>query len=130
MQDVLLNMANRELLEFCKENNINPSGTHVEKMGRGFRYKLVRDGHPLTTVPYVSVLFSKNNTPQFTMDDDAKAQRTHHIERLRNNMPGYILGDLTPFATDSDVLEVALINDRKAEIHNRAFSQQKYKSKQ
>lgn len=126
MKDVLLNLANRELLEFCKENNISPSGTHVEKMGRGYRYKLVRDNHPLTTVPYVSVLFSKNNTPQFTMDDDAKTQRAEKIRRLRTNAPGYIFGDKTEYATDSDVLEVCILKDRLAEIHNRAISRSKH----
>lgn len=126
MKEVLLNLANRELLEFCKENGIDPSGTHVEKMGRGYRYKLVRDAHPFTTVPYVSVLFSKNNTPQFTMDDEAKAQRAEKIRRLRETAPGYIFGDRTKFATDSDVLEVCVLNDRKAAIHNRVLEQSKH----
>lgn len=125
MKDVLLNLANRELLEFCRENGIDPSGTHVEKMGRGYRYRLIRDEEPFTTVPYVSVLFSKNNTPQFTMDDNAKAQRAGKIKRLRENMPGYIFGELTQYASDSDVLDVCILKDRIAKIYNRAVDQQK-----
>lgn len=128
MKEVLLNLANRELLEFCKENGIDPSGTHVEKMGRGYRYKLVRDEHPFTIVPYVSVLFSKSSTPTFTMDDDAKAQRAEKIRRLRTNAPGYIFGDKTEFATDSDVLEVCILKDRLAAIHNRAITQSNLKN--
>jgi len=125
MQDVLLNLANRELLAFCKENGIDPSGTHVEKMGRGFRYKLVVDDNPLTTVPYVSVLFSKNNTPQFTTDGNAALQRARKIERLRNNAPGYIFGELTTYASNQDVLDIAYMKDEIAKIYNRAFSRSK-----
>lgn len=125
MQDVLLNLANREMLEFCKENGIDPSGTYPEKMGRGFRYRLVQENQPLTTVPFISVTFSKNSVPTFTMDDDAKAQRDDKIKRLRHNC-GYILGEkLTPLASDADVLTICDINDKKAEIHNRAFSRSK-----
>ena len=126
MKDVLLNLANRELLKFCKENSIDPSGTHVEKVGRGFRYNLVQDDQPPTVVAYISVLFTKNSTPQFSMNNDAKAQRTEKIKKLRENMPGYILGDLTRYTDDSDVLEMCNLNNRHAEIHNMVLSRSKH----
>lgn len=124
MKDILLNIANRELLAFCKENGVDPSGTYAEKAGRGYKYNLIKQS---TGQMLVSVTFTKNNTPDFRMSEEAQAQRKDKIERLRTNMPGYILGNLTPFATDSDVLEICEINDRKAAIHNRAISQKKYR---
>lgn len=122
MQDVLRNLANRELLGFCKENGIDPSGTYAAKDGRGFKYSLFYQN---TDERLASVTFTKNSVPQFTMSDKAQAQRNQKIERLRNNAPGYILGELTQYATDSDVLEMCQLNDRKAEIHNRAAAQSK-----
>jgi hypothetical protein len=127
MENILMNLANRELLGFCKENGISSNGldqqgSHVVKNGRGFHFSLVNnsDGYA-----YVTVTFHKNQTPTFTVSEQAKDQRAAKIKRLRENMPGYILGDLTPYATDSDVLEICDLNDRKAEIHNRALSQKK-----
>jgi hypothetical protein len=130
MKDILLNLANREMLEFCKENGIDPSGTHVEKMGRGYRYKLVREEKPFSTVPYISVLFSKNNTPQFSIDDDAKEQRAQKFKRLRQNMPGYIFGDLTPYATDDEILEACELKNRLAALHNKAVDRKKWGQRQ
>lgn len=125
MELILLNLANRELLEFCKENGIDPSGTIVQKYKRGANFGLFKQ---LTGERIAAVEFTKNSSPSFTLGADAQAQRKAKIERLRNNAPGYILGDLTPFATDSDVLEMCIINDRKAAIHNRALAQKKYRS--
>lgn len=123
MELILLNLAHRELLGFCKENGIDPSGSHVVKTGRGYTYSLIRDelGREL-----VGVTLSKNSTPSFRLSEEAKTERATKIKRLRENMPGYVLGDLTLYATDSDVLEICDINDRKAEIHNRALNAKKY----
>lgn len=60
MQDVLRNLANFLLIEFCKEQGIDPSGSHVMKNGRGFVYSLVSTG---TERPFVSVAFSKHSSP-------------------------------------------------------------------
>lgn len=122
MENVLRNMANRELLDFCKENGIDPSGTICQKDGRGFRFSLYQteNGYKLVTV-----LLSKGSVPTFTISLKAQEQRNAKIKKLRENMPGYILGDLTQYASDSDVLEVCEINNRKAEIHNRALNQSK-----
>lgn len=129
MQDVLQNTAHILLMNFCKENGINTNGVDqqgstVAKNGRGFKYSLVNisDGYA-----YITVTLSKNSVPHFTLSDEAKQQRAHKVDRLRNNMPGYVLGDLTPFASDADVLEVCDLNDKKAAIHNRAFSAKKYR---
>ena len=120
MQDILKNLANIELLNFCKTNGIDPSGTRCEKYKRGANYALyvIETGEPLVTVD-----FSKNNVPQFGMSEEASSQRLKKINRLRTNAPGYILGELTPYASDSDVLDVCEMSDRKATIHNRALSQ-------
>lgn len=59
MKEVLLNLANIHLINLCKEKGVDCSGTHVEKMGRGFTYILVNEGGK----PVAVVRFSKNTVP-------------------------------------------------------------------
>lgn len=41
MQQILRNLANILLLDFCKASGIDTSGTHTIKRGRGFTFSLV-----------------------------------------------------------------------------------------
>lgn len=59
MKDIILNLANINLINFCIENNIDCSNTHIVKNGRGYNYSLVRNG-----VSIVTVMFSKNSVPK------------------------------------------------------------------
>lgn len=60
MKEVLQNLALIDLMNFCKENEIDYSGSYVKKMGRGFKYGLFRnDGKFL-----VGVEFTKNSAPK------------------------------------------------------------------
>ena len=60
MEKILQNLALIDLIKYCKEKNIDPSGTHLEKAGRGFRYSLVNDR---TGKNIVTVFFYKNGVP-------------------------------------------------------------------
>lgn len=52
------------------------------------------------------------------------------LARLRKSNYGYIFGEvLTPFCTDEEVLEVANLKDRVAEIHNAALERMDSKKK-
>lgn len=65
MKEILLNMANHLLLEFCIENNIDrgPQGTYTVKDGRGFSYKLVDQttGQRM----FARITFHKSKVPTF-----------------------------------------------------------------
>ena len=62
MQDILRNLASIHLLAYCKENGVDPSGTHTEKKGRGFTYALVDSSNG----DYIIHLtFTKYSTPRF-----------------------------------------------------------------
>ncbi len=60
MKQILQNLATIDLLTFCKENKIDPSGTHVYKYPRRFEYALVRDE---TGRGIITVSFYKNSVP-------------------------------------------------------------------
>jgi hypothetical protein len=60
MEKILFNLALIDAMNFCKEHNIDCSGTHLIKNGRGFKYNLIRDN---TGLPVVSVFFHKNQVP-------------------------------------------------------------------
>ena len=122
MEHILLNIVSHKLLDFCRENGIDPSGTVVQKEGRGFRFGLYRQD---TGYEILSVILKKNDTPEFLMSEEAQAQRTKRVNYLRDKIPGYTLGALAPFATDSDLLEVCELNNKKAKIHNRALAQKR-----
>ena len=60
MKEVLFNLALIDTTNFCKENKIDCSGTHLVKNGRGFKYSLVKD---TTGKAIVTVCFNKNSVP-------------------------------------------------------------------
>jgi len=62
MQDILRNLANLELLRYCKNSGIDTLGTYVLKVGRGYTYGLCHSG---TIRPIVTVTFTRNSTPIF-----------------------------------------------------------------
>lgn len=54
MKEVLQNLAMLDALQFCKEHNIDPSGTHIVKYPRRFTYALCKDetGRALVTTTF------------------------------------------------------------------------------
>jgi len=60
MKQILANLAMLDLINYCKEHDIDCSGTHVVKYPRAQRYALVKDvdGQALVTVS-----FYKNQVP-------------------------------------------------------------------
>lgn len=62
MKQVLLNIALFTLTDWCKAHDINISGTHPVKAGRGYRYNLVSS---TTGEVVASVAFSKSSRPSF-----------------------------------------------------------------
>ena len=62
MKEVLMNLANVLLLQYCKDHGIDPSNSHVEKAQRGFRYQLVDNSDG---APFIDVLLTKNTTPKY-----------------------------------------------------------------
>lgn len=61
MQDILFNLALLDTINFCKEQNIDCAGSHLEKAGRGFRYTLISDTYKR---PLVTVEFKKMAVPE------------------------------------------------------------------
>lgn len=43
MPDILFNLALLDTINFCKANAIDCAGSHIEKHGRGFVYRLIRN---------------------------------------------------------------------------------------
>lgn len=66
MQDVLLNLANIHLLEYCTQHGIDPSGSHIKKVGPGYYYSLLSDE---TDDELVSVTFFKSAVPRYSLHD-------------------------------------------------------------
>ena len=62
MKAILLNLANNMMLEYCKKNNIDCSGSYPEKEGRGYKYNLISE---TTGKPIVSVIFDKYRIPEY-----------------------------------------------------------------
>jgi hypothetical protein len=62
MKEILNNIALLNLLDYCKANGIDPSGTHIAKHQRKYTYTLLKDttGKALVTVTYY-----KHQTPTF-----------------------------------------------------------------
>lgn len=60
MKEILQNLALLDLVNFCKTNGIDCSGTHLAKNGRGFKYSLVKyeSGKAIA-----SVSFNKSSVP-------------------------------------------------------------------
>jgi hypothetical protein len=61
MKDILFNLALIDLTKFCIDNDIDCAGSHLIKVGRGFKYALINDK---TGKEIVSVLFHKHSTPE------------------------------------------------------------------
>ena len=61
MQQILNNLALIELMNLCKRQNIDCSGTHLYKKERGYTYGLVKDD---TQKVIAHVKFFKNSTPK------------------------------------------------------------------
>lgn len=62
MEKILLNLALIHLTNFCKENNIDCSGTHINKIMRKFTYSLV---HEKTGEAIAFVTFHKSGVPTY-----------------------------------------------------------------
>lgn len=62
MQQILLNMANHLLIEYCLTLSIDCSDTRCIKDGRGFSYSLLRNtnGHSVARIT-----FHKNQVPTY-----------------------------------------------------------------
>lgn len=58
MKEVLFNLALLDATNFCLDNGIDCSGTHLVKDGRGFSYTLMRDDAPV-----LGVTFHKSSVP-------------------------------------------------------------------
>jgi hypothetical protein len=70
MQSVLLNLALIHLNRYCQECGIPISGSHVTKVGRGFRYSLVSSD---TGATIATVTFHKSQVPTFTKAEGGAA---------------------------------------------------------
>lgn len=64
MKEILHNMANHLLVEYCRGNEIDCSDTRCVKDGRGFSYQLLRNGF-VSTVPVARVTFHKSQAPTY-----------------------------------------------------------------
>ena len=67
MLEILLNLANLMLIDYCQRTNIDCSGTYCYKMGRGFKFGL-RSERISETI--ATVTFTKNSRPIFTRGDN------------------------------------------------------------
>ena len=70
MNEILLNMANHLLIEYCRAKNIDCSGTYCAKAGRattkGFSYELRKQRPEDVRFPAVArITFHKNQTPTY-----------------------------------------------------------------
>ena len=54
MEQILQNLAMINLINHCKEQKIDPSGTHIYKYPRRFTYALLKDetGEALATITF------------------------------------------------------------------------------
>jgi len=66
MKEILANLALIDAIKFCRENNIDPSGTHLYKYPRRFTYALVRDEDGRAVI---TTTFYKNSTPVHFIHD-------------------------------------------------------------
>lgn len=66
MNEILLNLAHLMLLNYCREHNINTSGTYCRKQCRGFSYLLWKNDPDDPHCPAIArVTFHKNKMPTF-----------------------------------------------------------------
>lgn len=62
MKEILFNIALIETINFCKRNDIDCSGSHLEKAKRGYSYSLIKEE---TGKPLVIVTLNKRSVPTF-----------------------------------------------------------------
>jgi hypothetical protein len=62
MKQIIQNLALFGLVQYCLNNDIRCSGSHVQKRGRGFTFDLVDTE---TGKPLASVTFSKISAPAY-----------------------------------------------------------------
>lgn len=60
MKEILFNLALIDAISFCKEHNIDCSGTHLYKYPRKFTYALIKDE---TGQAILTTTFYKNKVP-------------------------------------------------------------------
>lgn len=60
MEKILYNLALIDTLNFCKANNIDPSGSHLVKLPRRYTYTLIQTA---TDRELVRVTFHKSKAP-------------------------------------------------------------------
>lgn len=65
MKDIVENLALISLDKFGKDNNIDISGTHLAKNGRGFKYSLVKNDTGRTLL---TVIFHKSSVPTYIIN--------------------------------------------------------------
>jgi hypothetical protein len=65
MKDILKNLALMHLINFGKEHNLDLSGTHLVKNGRGFKYSLCKD---TTGYNILTVSFYKSSVPTYFLN--------------------------------------------------------------
>jgi len=65
MKEILQNLAMIKCINFCKENSIDCSGTHIYKYPRRYTYALIRDEDGLALV---TVTFYKNRVPSYSFN--------------------------------------------------------------
>lgn len=61
MKQILFNLAMLDALAFCKANNIDPSGTYMQKYARGYRYALIKQESKKIIL---DVVFKKMSVPE------------------------------------------------------------------
>ena len=64
MKQYLFNLALIDAIEFCKEHDIDPSGTHLYKYPRRQTYALVRD---TDSRALITTTFHKSQVPTHTI---------------------------------------------------------------
>lgn len=69
MKDILQTQANLQLLDFCIQSGIDPSGSYVKKIGRGFTYGLAQESDGKV---FVQITFKKRAVPEFWWGDAAR----------------------------------------------------------
>lgn len=66
MEQVLKNLANQMLIEYCKAKSIDCSGTYCTKDGRGFSFTLRKQKPEDIRWPDIArITFHKNQTPTY-----------------------------------------------------------------
>ena len=63
MKEIINNLALITINNFCKENDIDITGTHLYKHPRKWAYSLIKD---YTSDPVCTVTLHKNKVPTFT----------------------------------------------------------------